>query len=267
MSLLSGLLFDSDGGRLIPSYAVNHGRPYRYYISKNDEAEGGATNTNPWRLPADQIEPVVLAQLADVLEDERRVIAAFRLEDVNAATLKDMLALAKETAAILRSGTPASKRDCLIRLLDRVVIHDDRIETTVRVDGLSSTVANQTASPVVTLVRTLRLKRRGVEMRLIIEGNRAQTHSDDTLIKAVTSAQNWWTMLCEGRAKSVRELAAQIGKDERYVARVLNFAFLAPKIIEAILDGRQPVEFTTDRLLKRIRLPLEWSEQAKVLGF
>jgi len=74
-------------------------------------------------------------------------------------------------------------------------------------------------------------------------------------------------MLCERRASSVRELAAQIGKDERCVARVLNLAFLAPKIIETVVDGRQPVEFTPYQLLKRARGPLEWSEQAKVFGF
>jgi hypothetical protein len=46
----------------------------------------------------------------------------------------------------------------------------------------------------------------------------------------------------------------------------LPLAFLAPDIVEAILQGRQPVELTALRL-KRTRLPLSWVEQRRLLGF
>ena len=36
--------------------------------------------------------------------------------------------------------------------------------------------------------------------------------------------------------------------------------------IEAILEGRQPVELTAARL-KRIRLPHAWADQRRVVGF
>lgn len=41
----------------------------------------------------------------------------------------------------------------------------------------------------------------------------------------------------------------------------------APDIVEAILDGKQPVELTAEKL-KRLRLlPKSWEEQRQLLGF
>ena len=52
-----------------------------------------------------------------------------------------------------------------------------------------------------------------------------------------------------------------------YAARVLHLAFLAPDIIEAIIDGRQPPELTADRLFRALPLPLDWAGQCLALGF
>jgi hypothetical protein len=46
-----------------------------------------------------------------------------------------------------------------------------------------------------------------------------------------------------------------------------GLSYLAPDIIEAILDGRQPRDLTADKLLAHSRLPLAWHEQRTVLGF
>ena len=48
-----------------------------------------------------------------------------------------------------------------------------------------------------------------------------------------------------------------------YVSRVLRLTLLAPEIVEAILDGRQPAELQLDDLL--VRFPLEW-ERAGAAG-
>jgi site-specific DNA recombinase len=50
------------------------------------------------------------------------------------------------------------------------------------------------------------------------------------------------------------------------MTRVLRLTLLAPDIVEAILDGRHPVELTAARL-KRLRLPLSWADQRRILGF
>jgi Cu2+-exporting ATPase len=55
------------------------------------------------------------------------------------------------------------------------------------------------------------------------------------------------------------------GLDERYVAQILHAAFLAPDIVDAILDGQQPVGLTMEKLRKRP--PVDWQEQRTRLGF
>ena len=59
---------------------------------------------------------------------------------------------------------------------------------------------------------------------------------------------------------SLRDLAAAEKINESYLARVLRLTLLAPDIIEAILDGRQPVaDLQLDALLKPF--PTEWRDQ------
>ena len=47
----------------------------------------------------------------------------------------------------------------------------------------------------------------------------------------------------------------------------MPLAFLAPDIVATILTGTQPVELTTEVLLRRTDLPLAWAEQRALLGF
>ena len=71
----------------------------------------------------------------------------------------------------------------------------------------------------------------------------------------------------DGQARSVRDLAERLGVNQGDVSRILPLGLLAPDIVEAILDGRQPVELTVTRL-KRVRdLPISWAEQRRILGF
>ena len=52
-----------------------------------------------------------------------------------------------------------------------------------------------------------------------------------------------------------------------YDRRLCRLAFLAPDIITAILDGRQPVELTANKLMADTRLPADWAGQRQTLGF
>ena len=63
------------------------------------------------------------------------------------------------------------------------------------------------------------------------------------------------------------ELAQREGVSPSYFTRLVRLSYLAPDIIQAILDGRQPRALTADELLARSRLPLTWHEQRRVLGF
>ena len=82
---------------------------------------------------------------------------------------------------------------------------------------------------------------------------------DNTLVKALARAHRWTKMLDDGRYGSVTELAAGEKLDRGYLGRILMLTLLAPDIVEAIMDGRQPAELAVHVL--REGFPMEWGEQ------
>jgi hypothetical protein len=113
----------------------------------------------------------------------------------------------------------------------------------------------------------MQMKRRGVELRLVIDGHRTSAATADlVLLKAIARARNWFDELRAGRVTSLSALAARAGVRRRHVNYVLPLAFLAPDIVEAIAAGRQPVELTAQTLIKRVVLPLDWASQKGILG-
>jgi site-specific DNA recombinase len=71
--------------------------------------------------------------------------------------------------------------------------------------------------------------------------------------------------LATGRVRSLEELATRDGITRRYIRRLIDLAFLSPRIVDAILEGRQPVTLTATRVTE-LDLPLDWAEQHKLLA-
>jgi hypothetical protein len=86
-----------------------------------------------------------------------------------------------------------------------------------------------------------------------------ERRQDITLIKAVARAFRWRRMLEEGRFATLTELAAAEKINRSYVCRVLRLTLLAPDIVEAILDGRQPEGITLPGLMEGVEV--EWRRQ------
>lgn len=85
---------------------------------------------------------------------------------------------------------------------------------------------------------------------------------DNTLVKAIARAHRWKRKLESGEFASIAELAAAEKINESYVCRVLRLTLLAPDIVEAIVDGRQPPSLQMGVLLKPF--PVEWDKQRQV---
>ena len=88
---------------------------------------------------------------------------------------------------------------------------------------------------------------------------------DETLVKALVRAHRWRRRIESGRAKSITDLAEQEGVTDAYVCRLLPLTCLAPDIVEAILDGRQPKGLRLAEVLGNG--PLGWEEQRGAWGF
>jgi hypothetical protein len=88
---------------------------------------------------------------------------------------------------------------------------------------------------------------------------------ENSLINAMAKAHRWRRLIETGKYTSAAELSRAEGINESYLCRVLRLTLLAPDIVEAILDGRQPRTLELQSLLKP--LPADWGAQRKRLGF
>lgn len=90
------------------------------------------------------------------------------------------------------------------------------------------------------------------------------TRGDPALVKALARAHRWRRMLETGEHSTVRELAQAEKVNETYISRALRLTLLAPDMVEAVLDGRQPEEMTLPTLMERVAV--EWIAQAAILA-
>jgi hypothetical protein len=105
-------------------------------------------------------------------------------------------------------------------------------------------------------------------MRLVFPPDhpgQAPSRPASSLLKAVARGRQWYEWIVAGEVSGQRAIAQRLGLNERYVGRVLECAFVAPDIVEAILDARQPPDLTIKKLTHG--LPLSWIEQRKQFGF
>jgi hypothetical protein len=88
---------------------------------------------------------------------------------------------------------------------------------------------------------------------------------DETLIKALVRAYRWRRRIESGQAKSITDLAEQEGVTDAYVCRLLPLTCLAPDIVEATLEGRQPKGLRLAEMLGNG--PLSWEQQRRAFDF
>ena len=82
------------------------------------------------------------------------------------------------------------------------------------------------------------------------------------MIKALARAFRWRNMLDEGVHATLEDLARAKSLAPSYVGGILRLTLLAPEIVEAILNGRQPTGLKLDDRLDGF--PLEcWSGRSK----
>jgi hypothetical protein len=115
----------------------------------------------------------------------------------------------------------------------------------------------------------MQMRRRGVEMKFIIDGNsKMSPKMEPALVRLVARAHRWFEDLVSGRASSMVEIGKRDKIGKRHVSEIIRLAFLAPDIVKQIVNGVQPSELTARILLeKSTRLPLDWVSQHKFLGF
>jgi DNA invertase Pin-like site-specific DNA recombinase len=265
-SPLAGKLFDENGEPLYVQGAVKGARHYRYYVSRRLVRGSVQDDQRGWRVAAPELERAVGAAVRQILGDRAAIAGGIEEFSIDASRLPSIFKVAEAWIQSLRSEAEAAP--VLTRLIERVGLKQDGIQVSIKLPIPASDERDPTTPTELALARFVprRMKRRGVEMRLIIDGDATlAARVDLPLLKATARAYRWSDDLVSGRVRSIEQIAKRERLTGRYVRRVMRLAFLAPKIVEAIAEGRQPADLTTVAMTQRIDLPPLWSAQERAL--
>ena len=140
-ALLRGLLFGPDGRALSPSHTRKDGRLYRYYVSQA-VLQGGANDAAFRRLPAGEIESLVMEQVRALLREPEIVVGPWRAAQAEApgsteAEVREALGRLDPLWDELFPGEQAR----IVRLLvARVTVSDAEAEIKLNLEGLSGLI-------------------------------------------------------------------------------------------------------------------------------
>ena len=260
-NLLSGLLFDGTGRPMRTCSASKGSRTYHYYATCERAA---ASDGQPaWRLPARDLETLVTDGVRTFLGDAGRVHDALAGPGCSGDALQAGIAI-----AAMRAVDPEAS--ALRDLVERVTVHDDRVDLIMAISrrhaaGNRSTDSNATHCLSLPTVRL----RRGKEIRLLIPRSDGglQANPDPALIKLLANAFAARDAVDAAAGRTLGEVAKENGYSAEYFSLLLRLSMLAPDIVTAIHEGRQPPALNRQRLARTTNLPVEWSAQRAALGF
>ena len=279
-SLLAGLIFDEVGGRLTPTYAVKKGTRYRHYVSTALLTGARTNRSSRKRIPAANLEDLVIDRLRAFLADAGAVLDA--IDETNSGSHQSQLIeRCREIAEELGDRVPNDVKATLMTLACRVVIKSDRVEINISRFRLAAFLAGQSIDPmmqdhkldrdpddVVTLMAPARLKRVGREMKMLVENSEDQTAADPSLLRIIARAHDIQARLIHNSELTVHDIAREERVSTAYIYNLLRLPWLAPDITAAIVNGRQPQQLNAMTLMRQAsRLPADWSERRRQLGF
>jgi site-specific DNA recombinase len=119
----------------------------------------------------------------------------------------------------------------------------------------------------VKLTIPVRLKRVGQEMKILVKDGSDPATPDASLVRVLIRAHVIRNRILADKSITLDEIAKSEGMVVSYATRLLRLTLLAPDIVSAILGGKHPLELTARKLMDDTRLPLDWNEQRRSLGF
>src|SRR5258707_1335196 len=241
--LLTGLVFDDAGHRMVPTHATKAGVRYRYYVSTpflHGEAKTASAGSVS-RIPAADIEDIVVKFLKEHLAANRdeSTTSAVRLEDCGDLT----------------------------RLVAEIVVHKD--ELVVRLKSDNTDEASDCPDD-----RSLSIpwqkppSKRSRQILLPHNASRSDVRPEQferraRLVSAIARGRRWLDDVVSGRITTIAELCTREKCSVRQVNMTISLAFLAPNLVKAAIEGRLPRGIGVERLRDP---PTEWSRQFEVLG-
>ena len=265
-AILTGLLFDEAGHKLVTHSTKNHGRTYHYYVAHKLRAGDGDSG---WRVPIKTIEPVITGLLRSTLSSKEALLGTL---DINAPTAECVQRLSnqgKSLSAQIKEADHQTLKRLLRALITSIVLKPASLTITFNVAGLEKYLDIELSEgATLSISKLMTIRRRGQEMKMVIGGaHKKASHPDVALIKLIAKAHLLKTELEEGRVDSIKAFAAKHTIDHGDAKNMIPLSYLAPNIVEDILSGYQPADLTARRLKYLSSLPMNWQDQRQFLGF
>jgi site-specific DNA recombinase len=271
-SLLAGLIVDADGNPMTPAHATKNAKRYRYYVSSSLLAGDHPQAQKGMRVPAGDIEALVLDRLRALLSSRTDVSEALAPLDLDAyaldAALRKALKLSERWLAML----PVELKSLVQEIVDRITVAADRIE--IQLSRAKVAAALQVGErgqrpdldPVVLSIDA-KVRRAGKGKRLVI-GNGAEDEVNAGLVELIKEAFAIRNQLLSGSHDSIEAMSGRLGMNKGRLTSLVRLSYLGPEIVRALLAGSQSKPLTPSRLLRLSKnLPHDWKEQRCFLGF
>jgi DNA invertase Pin-like site-specific DNA recombinase len=231
-AVLAGRIFDDRGNRMTPSHVRKRGIKYRYYLSsallQGQPERAGAVS----RIPAAEIEGVVVRSVRDHLNQS--------------AEIEDAVLINTHVASI-----EVQSDQLVIELTNARGIGSKRWRNrTLKVPWHKTPLRRRREILVPASVPPQ-------DARPIRSENRA------LLIASIARGRRWLNDLITDPAANAESIATRDSCSVRKVNMTISLAFLAPDLIKAAIEGRLPHGMGVVRLAD---LPAEWSRQHQMLG-
>jgi DNA invertase Pin-like site-specific DNA recombinase len=241
--LLTGLLYDDAGHRMIPTHASKAGIRYRYYASApvlNGEAKTASAGSVS-RVPAADIEDAIIKSLEPHLATRQNGSA------YSAIQLRDHATLAQLVAGI--------------------VVHSDKLVVRLKSDGNDDELDRaDDASLTIPWQKPPSKKSRRILLPHNVSRRDVQPEQFERrvrLVSAIANGRRWLDEVITGRVTTVQEICVREKCSVRHVNMTISLAFLAPNLVKAAIEGRLPRGIGVERLRDP---PTEWSHQFEALG-
>lgn len=234
--LLKGKLFDDAGHAMVGSTGHKGVRRYRYYVSspalRGRSKVAGSLRRVAMRVLDDAVVGMTGRLLApdwkQLAPEHQRVSAALHRVEIGARHLTlDLRSESLNEIALMALSASA---------------------TVERLDQLTQ------------IRSSISLARPRNATTLIGAGGAPKARVDDALVRAITRAKDWVRKLETGEYKSIIDLTRAENLCKLHTAKLLPLAFLAPDLVELILDGSQPPRLTLTALIEQ-PLPEAWNQQ------
>jgi site-specific DNA recombinase len=241
--LLTGLLFDDAGHRMIPTHATKAGIRYRYYAS------------------------------TPILHGEAKTAPAGSVSRVPAADIEDTIVKSLEAHhAAKQDGSTSSavrleNREALTQLVAGIVVHRDKLVVRLK-SGHTDEAPDRSDDPSLTIPWQKPPSKRSRRILLPHNASRSVIRPEQferraRLINAIARGRRWLDDVVSGRVTNVTEICAREKCSARQVNMTISLAFLAPNLVKAAVEGRLPRGNGVERLRDP---PTEWSQQFEALG-